>query len=562
MRLTSQAQRIRPRQTAGRPIRPGETKPSPPGYDEHLVNVSRVAIACSLVAGAALAVPAPLAQSTRAAAPYTMLSADSRRSLAVVQSGGQDLLRLDELSDLFQLDVREDRRSNALTVTRRGKTIVLSLDQGLASIEGRLVSLPSAPVRETRGWLVPVDFVARALALISDTRIDVRKSSRLIVLGDLRVPRVVVRQEQIGTSTRLTFDLSPTAAYAVAQETGRLLVRFEVDALDASLIPGSGTGLVESVTAADPRTIAVNLGPRFGTYRASVVPGDAGAARIILDVAPAGAPQPARPQPVTPPPPAPSPALPFAPPAGPAIRTIVIDPGHGGDESGTQGPGGTLEKDVTLDVARRLRSLIEGRLGIRVLLTRDEDRFVPLDERTSIANNNKADLFVSIHANASPRRDARGAEVFYLSLDGYEGEARRMAERPPTRSLPTLGGGSREIELILWEMAQARHLSESTVFARFVEEELRRRVEMSARPLQQAPFRVLVGANMPAVLVEMGFLSSADQEASLRSEDFKASVAQALFDALLRYRARVQTDAPRTERPAPATTPEGRAPCP
>ena len=85
---------------------------------------------------------------------------------------------------------------------------------------------------------------------------------------------------------------------------------------------------------------------------------------------------------------------------------------------------------MTLDVARRLKSAIEGRLGIRVLLTRDDDRLVPLDERASIANNNKADLFVSLHANASPRRSARGAEVFYLSLDGFDDEARQLAESP------------------------------------------------------------------------------------------------------------------------------------
>jgi N-acetylmuramoyl-L-alanine amidase len=380
----------------------------------------------------------------------------------------------------------------------------------------------------------------------------------------LNVPRVTAKLEQAGTTSRLVFDVTPRTPYTVTYEPGRLLVRFDADALDASLALPAG-GLVESVTSVEAATVAVGLSPKYGTHRASSVPLDTGAVRVVLDLAPAGSPVPPAvlPKPPQPPPPVPTPSeLPgLALPPGPGIRTVVIDPGHGGDEPGARGPGGTLEKDITLDVARRLRSLIEGRLGIRVLLTRDDDRLVPLDERASIANNNKADLFLSLHANASPRADARGAEVFYLSLDGYEGAARRQAEHPPSRSLPALGGGSREVQLTVWEMAQAQYLAESGVLAGFVEQELRRRVEMSARSLQQAPLRVLVGANMPAVLVEMAFITNVDQEARLRSDEFKVTLAQALYDAVLRYRARVQEGAPtEADRPVPGQTPDRRAP--
>jgi N-acetylmuramoyl-L-alanine amidase len=226
------------------------------------------------------------------------------------------------------------------------------------------------------------------------------------------------------------------------------------------------------------------------------------------------------------------------------VRTIVIDPGHGGDEQGTRGASGVSEKDLVLDVARRLRTVLDARLGVRVLLTRDDDRIVPHDERASIANNNKADLFISLHANSSPSRSAKGAEVFYISLDGLGSEARKMVESPDARPVPVLGGGSRDIDLILWDMAQARHMNESAAFAVLVEEELRRRVEMGPNPVQQAPFRVLVAANMPAVLVEMGFLSNPDQEPEMSSDDFKNRIVQALFDAIVRYRARVEAQAP------------------
>jgi N-acetylmuramoyl-L-alanine amidase len=481
------------------------------------------------------------AQSARAAAPYTLITADGRKAVAAASVGDQEMLRLDELAPLLGLTVREDRAGNALTVSRGGRTVVLSLDQGLASLGGRLVSLPSPPARDGSRWLVPPDAVGRAIALITDARLDVRKASRLIVVGDLRVPRLVIRQDVSGPSTRVTIDVTPRASYTVAQEPRRLLVRFDAEAVDASALSGGG-GLVDSYATADPATLVIHLAAGFGAVRTSTAPVDTATARVILDLSPAGAPATALPAP-----PAPSPASaqpadlpPFAQAQPASIRTIVLDPGHGGDELGARGPAGTLEKDVTLDVSRRLKSLLEARLGIRVILTRDDDRLVPLDERAPLANNNKADLFISIHANASPSPEAHGAQVYYLSLDGYSEEARRMAESPQSRTLPTYGGGSRDIDLILWDMAQARHLEDSSVFATMLQEELRKRIDVSGQPVMQAPFRVLVSANMPAVLVEMAFITNPQQEKDLTSDDFRSRVVQSMYDAILRYRARIE----------------------
>jgi len=499
------------------------------------------------------------AQSPRPAAPYSLLSAEGRRTVSAASVGDQDLLRLDELAQVLKLTVREDRAARALTIARGTNVVVLSLDQGLASIGGRIFALSAAPVRDGTRWLIAPDAVSRALAPIAGVRMDVRKASRLIVLGDLRVPRITVQQEPGGPPTRVAIEIAPRAAYSIVQEPRRLLVRFDADALDLGPISAGG-GLVESVTAADPLTLAVALDRDFGTFRAATVPVDAASSRLVIELtaagssplsgsvrpqavppgAPPGQPAPQQPAAAARPPEAPA-ALPVSQPPG--VRTIVIDPGHGGDEQGTQGAGGVLEKDLVLDVARRLRSVLDSRLGVRVLLTRDDDRVVPHDERASIANNNKADLFISLHANASPNRSARGAEVFYLSLDGLGADARRMADSPESKPVPVLGGGSRDIDLILWDMAQARHLSESAAFAVLVEEELRRRVEMSPNPVQQAPFRVLVAANMPAVLVEMGFLSNPEQEAQLVSDEFKNRVVQSLFDAIVRYRGRVEAQA-------------------
>jgi N-acetylmuramoyl-L-alanine amidase len=171
-----------------------------------------------------------------------------------------------------------------------------------------------------------------------------------------------------------------------------------------------------------------------------------------------------------------------------------------------------------------------------VLLTRDGDQAIGLDQRASVANNNKADLFISLHANASLRPAVAGAQVYSLALEGY-GEAAERAIQAPRDALPVLGGGTRDIEIIPWELAQARYISQSAAFARAMDAALHDRVPMSPRSLQQGPFRVLVGANMPAVLVELGFLSSPQEEQQLLADERQAALAQALVDGIARYRA-------------------------
>jgi N-acetylmuramoyl-L-alanine amidase len=188
--------------------------------------------------------------------------------------------------------------------------------------------------------------------------------------------------------------------------------------------------------------------------------------------------------------------------------------------------------------------MIESRLGLRVFLTRDDDRTMLLDDRSSYANSQKADAFISIHANASLRPAMRGAEVYYLSVDRSDAEVSSSGESTDV-ILPTLGGGTRRIDLPLWEFAQTGNMERSATLANLIEQALRERVEMSPRAVQQAPFRVLVGATMPAVLVEIGYLSNPEQEQALTSGNFQDQVAQALFAALVQFRAHVERSAPR-----------------
>jgi hypothetical protein len=144
----------------------------------------------------------------------------------------QEFVALDDLAAAFQLTVHEESLG-AITVTYKGKTIVLTPEQALASVAGRLVSLPAPPSRSGRRWLVPVEFISRALTLVYDARLDLRKPSRLLVVGDLRVPRILVRYDSLGAGGRLTIDATPRANSTVTQEGERILVKFDADALDA-----------------------------------------------------------------------------------------------------------------------------------------------------------------------------------------------------------------------------------------------------------------------------------------------------------------------------------------
>ena len=476
--------------------------------------------------------------------PYTVLTREARRPLPVRIINGQEMFALDDLAKLFDLTFREDTLAGGLTISTNAQTITLTAGQTLASAAGRVVSLPAPPAKEGPRWFLPVDFVPRALAPALGTRLELRRPARLIVTGDVRVPRITVRIEPLGALARVTFDVAPATPHTVTLDANRILVRFEADALDAALPESPVPDLVQAVRVAEPLVLAIDLGLRYASYRASDVAGERGAGRIVIDVNGQTSDTAAAPPPT---------AAPVAPEAPPllelsptnGLRTVVIDAGHGGNEQGARGPQGTLEKDITLGVARRLKAAIETRLGTRVILTREGDQTVGLDERAAVANNNKADLFISLHANASVRASAAGAEVFYLSLSDYGAQAERAAQGE-SEALPVFGGGTRDIDVILWEMAQARHIEASARLARLMEMSLRERVPMSPRAIQQAPFRVLVGANMPAVLVEMGFISNPEQERQLASEPFQSSIVQALVDSIIRFRdgGAVQAPAP------------------
>ena len=493
-----------------------------------------------LVAVLILALVSTMSGQDSPATPLTLVSRDARRTIPTSLQNGREIVALDDLATLFQLSVKEDALAGGVTVSYRGRTIVASADRPIVSVEGRVVSLPAPMVRSGRRWMVPIEFISSALASIYDQRIELRRASRLVILGDVRLPRVTASIDSPGPPTRATIEITPAAAVAVNADPGRMQVRIDADGLDFSA--SAMSGLIDRIRVGDqPNTLLIDTN---GTGRATVTTAN-NVARVLIEVAPAATSELRAPgaAPGATPTPAPGPA-PDAPIPDPRAviaatrtwQTIVIDPGHGGDDVGVRTAKGVEEKQLTLDIARRLRAMVESRLGLRVILTREDDRALGLDERASVANNGKANLLISLHVNGSRVPDTAGAEVFHLRLDRESAEVVRAATAEGA-ALPTIGGTVRRLDLIPWDLAQARHLDQSSVLASVLQEELQRQVPMSGHPIRQAPMRLLAAANMPAALVEVAYLTNPQQEARLATDDFKTTVAQAVFSAIVRFRA-------------------------
>jgi N-acetylmuramoyl-L-alanine amidase len=197
-----------------------------------------------------------------------------------------------------------------------------------------------------------------------------------------------------------------------------------------------------------------------------------------------------------------------------------------------------MEKELTLLLARALAERLRQELGLRVSLTRTDDVDLGLDDRPAFANQNRADLFLSLHLNSSARGEAKGAETFFLSLQASDERAADAAqlENVVGESPAEPGSEQFDLQLLLWDLAQSRHLAASQRLATLIQEELNRQLDLPDRGVKQAPFRVLMGASMPAVLVELGFLSSAAEEQRLRNPAYRAELVTTLVRAVSRFK--------------------------
>jgi N-acetylmuramoyl-L-alanine amidase len=217
------------------------------------------------------------------------------------------------------------------------------------------------------------------------------------------------------------------------------------------------------------------------------------------------------------------------------INRVVIDPGHGGHDQGTMGSHGLLEKDLVLDVSLRLGKLIEQRMGAEVIYTRTDDTFVPLEGRTALANEKKADLFLSIHANSSPATRVAGIETYYLNFTDSK-DALDVAARENASSQKSVFELRDLIQQItLHDKAEESHEFANRIQAALYAFSARSFPDEKNRGVRKAPFVVLIGANMPSVLAEIGFLSNPREEALLKKPDYRQKLAEALYRGVSRY---------------------------
>lgn len=221
--------------------------------------------------------------------------------------------------------------------------------------------------------------------------------------------------------------------------------------------------------------------------------------------------------------------------------TVVIDAGHGGKDLGACGSKGLQEKELVLDIAKRVAKLLRAQ-DMQIVMTREDDTFVSLDERTMIANEIRGDLFLSIHANATTAKNVHGIETYFLSLESSDAEADAVASRENESFAAERSASSPlsddPLTAILGDLVMTEHLVESDQFAKLAQEKLAQLSGVPSRGVKQAPFVVLMGVQMPASLVEIGFITNEEEEKKLKAEAHREEIAKQLVAAVLEYRDR------------------------
>jgi N-acetylmuramoyl-L-alanine amidase len=360
-----------------------------------------------------------------------------------------------------------------------------------------------------------------------------------IAVGDALVKRIRVAQTQPDV-TRIVLDLAVPADFSAAQlaNPDRLMIELR----PAVPKPPAETGAAHAAPPTKPEPLPVR--PPVQAAPVPKAQPAADTAPSVRAAAPVKAEPPPKPQPVESAKPAEDRV------AQPASRTnagsrtlvralglklgrVVIDPGHGGHDTGSIGPGGLLEKDLVLDIGLRLGKLIGEELGAEVVFTRSDDTYVALEDRTALANEKKADLFLSVHAN-SGNRSAVGPETYYLNFTASPG-ALDVAARENASSEKTI----HELQDLIEKIALKEKVDESREFAGSVQSALHLALgkgrSLKDRGVRKAPFVVLIGAQMPSVLAEVAFLSNQREERLLRRPDYRQKVAEGLFKGVAKY---------------------------
>jgi N-acetylmuramoyl-L-alanine amidase len=464
--------------------------------------------------------------------------------LPTVTHEGRSYVELARAAEVLQGRVDATAESSQARLSTRAHVVTLTRDWARILIDGTPLVL-DGPVVVRRGvWLVPETFLAQVGAKIAAG--PTAKPAPVPAAASLPPPAASpasvtleeLRTRSYPTFTRIVLETSAPLTYRV-EGTGTRELRIRLPGLVAEpQVESIAEGPVDEVRLERAGPDAL-LRVRF-----EGVPGElktvtlADPPRLVLDFSRPGE------------------TASRARPAVAPLRTIVLDAGHGGHDPGAVGPGGLMEKELVLDVTRRVAKLAAEQLGVKVLLTRDGDTFVALRDRTSFANRERADLFVSIHANAHRVAASEGLEVYFLSSEATDSAARQVAAAENSvvqLEKPTTVRASRTdiVRTILWDLAQSEFQAESSRLAETVLDSMTQALRIPQRGVKQAGFYVLGGAAMPAILVEIGFVTNPREEKRLKDPRYRDEIARAIISGLADYKRAWDQRA----RPAAARTP-------
>ncbi|HEX9982946.1 MAG TPA: N-acetylmuramoyl-L-alanine amidase [Thermoanaerobaculia bacterium] len=440
--------------------------------------------------------------------------------------------------------------STGFKVALGGAVAAFGTDSRYGVVGEDLIEMPVPPQVIDGKPFVPWQFFQGLLRKSSSLDVTWDATTKVLSARPLELSAVSVQASLANVQgiSKIVLTMSGPVEYTIVKEPGAYAVRFKstirapfgeqtYEDPYVQKLSFSADALRIQLTAADVVADAYQLEEPF---------------RIVLDMRKAAAPIPG----------ATTPLPGIKPVEQPGIRTIVIDPGHGGKEVGAVGSGGLYEKDATLALCRKLAASLQSATGARVVMTRDDDSLVSLDQRTAIANQYGADLFLSVHLNAAVVKGAKGAETYFLSLEASDELARKAAETENTAAAQhATADPSADLKLILWDLAQQEYLQESSRFASTIQEELNTVTGVANRGVKQAPFKVLVGATMPAALVEVAFISNPEEEAKIQTDEFQKTMIDAITRAVQRYKTEYETRIG-VAHPAPAAPPLGTTPAP
>lgn len=397
--------------------------------------------------------------------------------------------------------------------------LVLTKNSGLISINDQIVLLRNPILREGDRWMVPVDFLTQGLAKITGTAFRYRLGAPRIFAGGVDAPELVMNAQALGSITRLTIRVgAPTSVSVNRSDPKRAVLTIERNPVDPLREQVEHRDrLVRSIAYDDSdgsSKIVVDTTEEVADVRVTPAEGNE---IFFIDFTTKAAATSAEPPPAPPTAPAKADAV-NAPPAAPGkIRVVVLDPGHGGMDTGTKTQA-VSEKDLTLAVARKLRAVLQSRLGVTVLLTRDSDTDMVNEARSAVANNNQANLFVSLHIGYSANKNDSGSSIFVMKED-FGGTV-------------TATGGSL---FLPWYLGFRTSQAGSLQVAKLMQDELTKALPGWKFPLHTAPLAVLSSTTMPSVIVEIGNLNNSVNVQSLVDAGFQNRLANTIANAVQRF---------------------------